>query len=158
MAIPTVRTSSHAIDFGTSNTCIARWNSHAATRNCELTWFISSTESKPPDSQFGICQDASQNKVVVGQAVRDRGLDLTSDSIFPQLQTRDCLKFRFYQKSMGRLSLSSRWFLTELIEKLDVNASDVQQSLVLTVDSFEAYRHWLGRCANFAGGAGADLG
>jgi len=88
MAIPTVRTSSYAIDFGTSNTCIALEPSHAATRNCELTWFISSTESNPLIPSL-VYVEMPQNKVVVGQAVRDRGLDLTS-SIFPQLQTRDC--------------------------------------------------------------------
>jgi len=61
---------------------------------------------------------------------------------------------------MGRLSFEQvgQWFLTELIEKLDVNASDVQQSLVLTVpvDSFEAYTDW--GVPISTGGAGADLG
>jgi len=95
--------------------------------------------------------------VVVGQAVR--GLD-HDPSIFPQLQTRDCC--RVLPEIDGQIvsfEQVGQWFLTELIEKLDVNASDVQQSLGVdrTCDSFEAYRHWLGG-ANFAGGAGADLG
>jgi len=54
---------------------------------------------------------------------------------------------------MGGVSFEQvgQWFLTELIEKLDVNASDVQQSLVLTVpvDSFEAYHTGWVKCANF---------
>jgi len=71
------------------------------------------------------------------------------------------LKFRVLPEIDGQIvsfEQVGQWFLTELIEKLDVNASDVQQSLVLTVpvDSFEADTGWV-RC-QFTGGAGADLG
>jgi molecular chaperone DnaK (HSP70) len=101
-------------------------------------------------------EDASQSKVVVGQAVRDRGLDLTSNPRF----------FRSFKRGIGAeiqgflpeldgqivsFEQVGQWFLTELIEKLEVDAADVQQSLVLTVpvDSFEAYRHWLGQVCQF---------
>jgi len=92
--------------------------------------------------------------------VRDRGLDLTSDLDFSAASNAGLLLIRVLPEIDGQIvsfEQVGQWFLTELIEKLDVNASDVQQSLVLTVpvDSFEAYRHWLGRCANFAGGCGS---
>jgi len=89
MAIPTVRTS-YAIDFGTSNTCIARWN--PVTQQPEtvsLPGLSHQLSQNPLIPSLVYVKDASQNKVVVGQAVRDRGLDLTTLD-FPQLQTRDC--------------------------------------------------------------------
>lgn len=158
MAIPTVQTSSYAIDFGTSNTCIARWN--PVTQQPEtlsLPGLSHQLSQNPPlIPSLVYVEDASQNKVVVGQAVRDRGLDLTSDTRF----------FRSFKRGIGAniqgflpeldgqivsFEQVGQWFLTQLIEKLDVESSGVQQSLVLTVpvDSFEAYRHWLGQVCQF---------
>lgn len=158
MAIPTVQTSSYAIDFGTSNTCIARWN--PVTQQPEtlsLPGLSHQLSQNPPlIPSLVYVEDASQNKVIVGQAVRDRGLDLTSDTRF----------FRSFKRGIGAkiqgflpeldgqivsFEQVGQWFLTQLIEKLNVDSSDVQQSLVLTVpvDSFEAYRHWLGQVCQF---------
>lgn len=141
-----------AIDFGTSNTCIARWN--PVTQQPEtlsLPGLSHQLGQNPPlIPSLLYVEDASQQKVVVGQAVLDRGLDLTSDPRF----------FRSFKRGIGAdiqgflpeldgqiisLPQVGQWFLTQLIEKLD--AADVGQSLVLTVpvDSFEAYRHWLGQ-------------
>lgn len=86
--------------------------------------------------------------------MRDRGLDLTSNPRF----------FRGFKRGIGAkiqgflpeldgqiLSFEQvgQWFLNQLIEELEPATSKGQQqvSLVLTVpvDSFETYRHWLGR-------------
>ena len=90
MAIPTVRTASYAIDFGTSNTVIARWN--PVTQQTETLAIpglsVQLGQNPPLIPSLVYVEDASQSKVVVGQAVRDRGLDLTSNPrFFPQLQT-----------------------------------------------------------------------
>jgi molecular chaperone DnaK (HSP70) len=154
MATPTVRTASYAIDFGTSNTVIARWN--PVTQQPETIAIpglsIQLGQNPPLIPSLVYVEDASQSKVVVGQAVRDRGLDLTSEPRF----------FRSFKRGIGAqiqgflpeldgqlvtFEQVGQWFLTQVIEKLDAEAPDIGQSLVLTVpvDSFEAYRHWLGQ-------------
>lgn len=141
-----------AIDFGTSNTCIARWNPVTQQPETLSLPGLSAQLGKNPPliPSLLYIEDASQKKVVVGQAVRDRGLDLTSDPRF----------FRNFKRGIGAeiqgflpeldgqlvtFETVGQWFLTDALEKLD--ASLVGQSLVLTVpvDSFEAYRHWLGQ-------------
>ncbi len=152
MAIPTVRTASYAIDFGTSNTVIARWN--PVTQQTETLAIpglsVKLGQNPPLIPSLVYVEDASQSKVVVGQAVRDRGLDLTSNPRF----------FRSFKRGIGAdiqgflpeldgqivtFEQVGQWFLTQVIEKLDADAPESGQSLVLTVpvDSFEAYRHWL---------------
>lgn len=154
MAMSKTRTMSYAIDFGTSNTCIARWN--PVTQQPEtlsLPGLSHQIGQNPPlIPTLVYVEDATVGKVVVGQAVRDRGLDLTSDPRF----------FRSFKRGIGAdiqgflpeldgqivsFEQVGQWFLTQLIDKLDVNAFDAEQSLILTVpvDSFEAYRHWLGQ-------------
>jgi len=143
-----------AIDFGTSNTCLARWNPVTQLpETLSLSGLSVQLGQNPPlIPSLVYVEDASQAKVVVGQAVRDRGLDLTSDTRF----------FRSFKRGIGAdihgflpeldgqivtFEQIGQWFLTQLIEKLNALAPDAGQSLILTVpvDSFEAYRHWLGQ-------------
>ena len=141
-----------AIDFGTSNTVITRWN--RATEKPE-TLSLSGLSQKLGDNpplipSLVYVKNANQNKVVLGQAVRDLGLDLTTDSRF----------FRNFKRGIGTeiqgflpeldgttitFEQVGKWFLQELIETLKQETSDITDSLVLTVpvDSFEAYRNWL---------------
>lgn len=143
-----------AIDFGTSNTVIARWNQ--ATQQPEtisipgITW--KTAQSPPLIPSLVYVEDAGQDSVVIGQAVRDRALDLASDPRFfcnfkrgigtpiqgflPELDGRS---IRFEQVG--------HWFLTDVIQKLRASDPEVARSLVFTVpvDSFETYRLWLGR-------------
>lgn len=142
-----------AIDFGTSNTCIARWN--PVTQQPEtlsLPGLSHQLAQNPPlIPSLLYVEDASMGKVVVGQAVRDRGLDITSEPRF----------FRSFKRGIGAdiqgflpeldgqivsFEQIGQWFLHQLIEKLEAETPDVDQSLILTVpvDSFEAYRYWLG--------------
>lgn len=143
-----------AIDFGTSNTVITRWN--PVTQQPEtlsLPGLSLQLSNNPPlIPSLVYVEDAVQGKVIVGQAVRDRGLDLTTDPRF----------FRSFKRGIGTdiqgflpeldgqiisFEQVGQWFLTQLIEKLNADIPNVGQSLVLTVpvDSFEAYRHWLGQ-------------
>ncbi|HEY9876502.1 MAG TPA: Hsp70 family protein [Candidatus Obscuribacterales bacterium] len=142
-----------AIDFGTSNTVIARWN--PATQQPETLSLpglsVISGHNPPLIPSLVYIEDASQRKVVIGQAVLDRGLDLKTNPRF----------FRSFKRGIGAdiqgflpeldgqiisFEQVGQWFLTDIVEKLQVSLPDVGQSLVLTVpvDSFEAYRHWLG--------------
>ena len=140
-----------AIDFGTSNTVITRWN--AATQQVETISLPGLSqqlgENPPLIPSLVYVEDAGSPKVTIGQAVRDRGLDLRGDPRF----------FRGFKRGIGaqvqgflpeldgnivNFEQVGQWFLTQLIEKLQDDTSDTE-SLVLTVpvDSFEAYRHWL---------------
>ena len=154
MAISQARTSSYAIDFGTSNTCVTRWN--PVTQQPEtlnLPGLSQQVGQNPPlIPSLVYVENAAQNQVVVGQAVRDRGLDLTSNPRF----------FRSFKRGIGAniqgflpeldgqiisFEQVGQWFLSQIINELTAQEPDVAQSLVLTVpvDSFEAYRLWLGK-------------
>ena len=82
-----------AIDFGTSNTVIARWN--RATQQPEtitlpgISWKTAQNPALIPSLIY--VEDATQGKVVIGQAVRDRALDLASDRRF----------FRNFKRGIG---------------------------------------------------------
>ncbi len=152
MAMSTTRTASYAIDFGTSNTVITRWNS--ATQQPETLSLpglsLQLSQNPPLIPSLLYVEDASQGKVAVGQAVRDRGLDLTNDLRF----------FRSFKRGIGadiqgflpeldgtivRFEQVGEWFLKQVITNLKSSPGESIESLILTVpvDSFEAYRHWL---------------
>lgn len=148
----TTGTTSYAIDFGTSNTVVARWN--GVTQQAEtlslpgLSWQLPPNPPLIPSLVY--VEDASQGQSIIGQMVRDRGLDLTRDPRF----------FRSFKRGIGteiqgflpeldgqvvRFEQVGEWFLRQIIEKLQPEGEEAIDSLILTVpvDSFEAYRHWL---------------
>jgi molecular chaperone DnaK (HSP70) len=141
-----------AIDFGTSNTVVARWN--LASQQPETLALPGSTvrlgQNPPLVPSLVYVENAARKKVVIGQGVRDRGLDLNTDPRF----------FRSFKRGIGsavqgflpeldgqtvNFEQVGHWFLTQLIQQLKVSYPEAGQSLVFTVpvDSFEAYRHWL---------------
>ncbi|MDX2229965.1 MAG: Hsp70 family protein [Leptolyngbyaceae cyanobacterium bins.349] len=143
-----------AIDFGTSNTVIARWN--RVTQQPEtlsLPGIAWKTAQNPPlIPSLLYVEDASQGQVVIGQTVRDRALDLATDQRF----------FRNFKRGIGssiqgflpeldgqtlRFEQVGQWFLTAVIQHLKATDPEVTQSLTFTVpvDSFETYRLWLGQ-------------
>jgi molecular chaperone DnaK (HSP70) len=143
-----------AIDFGTSNTVITRWNS--ATQQSEtlsLPGISQQLNQNPPlIPSLLYVEDASRDKVVIGQAVRDKGLDLSNDPRF----------FRSFKRGIGadiqgflpeldgkivQFEQVGQWFLNQIIEQLKSTQQSTIDSLILTVpvDSFEAYRHWLSK-------------
>jgi len=146
-----------AIDFGTSNTVIARWN--RATQQPETLSLAGlsyrSGQNPPLIPSLVYVENASQNQVVVGQGIRDRGLDLGSDPRF----------FRNFKRGIGSSvqgflpELDGRtvtfeqvgdWFLTQVIQQLKTSEPEAGQSIVFTVpvDSFETYRLWLGKVSD----------
>ncbi|MCP2731080.1 Hsp70 family protein [Limnofasciculus baicalensis] len=155
-------TVSYAIDFGTSNTVIARWNSLTQQpETLNLPGLSLQLSQNPPlIPSLVYVEDASQGKVIVGQSVRDRGLDIANNPRF----------FRSFKRGIGtalqgflpeldgkmvRFEEVGEWFISEIIAKLlpplappyegGGLENEKIESLILTVpvDSFEAYRHWL---------------
>ncbi len=140
-----------AIDFGTSNTVITRWN--PVTQKPETlnipNLSIQQGLNPPLIPSLIYVEDASIGQVIVGQQVRDRGLDLKNDPRF----------FRSFKRGIGAsiqgflpeldqqivtFEQVGQWFLSEVISQLTSQQGGLE-SLVLTVpvDSFETYRHWL---------------
>ncbi|MBD2570718.1 Hsp70 family protein [Anabaena lutea] len=141
-----------AIDFGTSNTVITRWN--PVTQRPETINLpglsIQQNLNPPLIPSLVYVEQATQDQVLVGQQVRDRGLDIKSDSRF----------FRSFKRGIGAniqgflpeldgenitFEQVGTWFLTKIISELARTEGGLD-SLVLTVpvDSFETYRYWLG--------------
>ena len=84
---------SYAIDFGTSNTVIARWN--PITEQSEIITLSGTSyrTAQNPDliPSLVYVEDAAASKVLVGQQVRDRGLDVQNDPRF----------FRSFKRGIG---------------------------------------------------------
>lgn len=142
----------YAIDFGTSNTVIARWN--AVTEQPEIISLngLTRSSSHHPSlipSLLSV-ENAQQGQVLVGQQVCDRGLDVAGkDRFFRRFKRGIGSPIQGFLPKIDGITLSFEqigdWFLTTILEQLQDESLEPIQSLVLTVpvDSFEAYRHWL---------------
>jgi molecular chaperone DnaK (HSP70) len=146
----------YAIDFGTSNTVIARWN--AATQQPEtllLPSLSAQLKNNPPlvPSLLYVEQAATQMfqvQSIAGQAVRDRGLDLASDPRFFRNFKRGIgTSVQGFMPELDGISLSfeqiGNCFLHQVLSALKAQDPDFS-SVVFTVpvNSFETYRLWLG--------------
>ncbi|PSB22853.1 molecular chaperone DnaK [filamentous cyanobacterium CCP1] len=140
----------YAIDFGTSNTVVVRWN--PVTQQPEtlsLPGLSLQMAGNPPlIPSLLYVEDAARAEVFIGQTVRDRGLDLKNNPRFFRNVKRGIgAEIQGFLPELDGRSVSfeqvGQWFLTEVIQTLQT--TDVLNSLVFTVpvDSFEAYRLWL---------------
>ncbi len=143
-----------AIDFGTSNTVVARWN--PATQQPETLSLpelsVRLAQNPPLIPSLVYVEDAVEETLVLGQAVRDRGLDLSSDlRFFSNFKRGIGTAVQGFLPELDGRHLSfeqiGQWYLTQIIRQLQTHEPDIGQSLVLTVpvDSFEQYRLWLGQ-------------
>ncbi|MEG4278973.1 Hsp70 family protein [Microcoleus sp. MON1_C1] len=142
-----------AIDFGTSNTVVARWNQVLQQpETLKLPGLSAISAQNPPlIPSLLYVEDAAQSKALLGQQVRDRGLDLSGDSRF----------FRNFKRGIGTsvqgfvpeldgqlitFEQVGEWYLSQIVNSIRQLPLPID-SLIFTVpvDSFEAYRHWLGK-------------
>jgi molecular chaperone DnaK (HSP70) len=145
----------YAIDFGTSNTVITRWN--AATQQPETLALVAASQrvgqNPPLIPSLVYVENAQTGQVVAGQTVRDRALDVATDSRF----------FRNFKRGIGtniqgflpeldgravNFEQVGEWFLTQMIRQLQAVEPIDELVFTVPVDSFEAYRLWLGRIAD----------
>jgi molecular chaperone DnaK (HSP70) len=147
----------YAIDFGTSNTVIARIKDFAEdgskrgeVETVKLAGLSSLVLGNPPlIPSLVYVQDAQTSQVLIGQEVRDRGFDI-------QLDQAESRFFRSFKRAIGNpapgfvpeldgqevtFECVGGWFLRRLIEQLPEVESIV---FTVPVDSFEPYRQWLG--------------
>ncbi|MGD1936686.1 MAG: Hsp70 family protein [Cyanophyceae cyanobacterium] len=144
-----------SIDFGTSNTVVARWN--PGTQKPE-TLILPGLSMQQVDNPAVIpsllyVESASAEKIAAGQSVRDRGLDGLADSRF----------FRGFKRGIGTeiqgflpeldghtvsFEQVGEWFLTAIARQMQSagwldGESGSELILTVPVDSFEVYRSWL---------------
>ncbi|MGD2181112.1 Hsp70 family protein [Lusitaniella coriacea] len=150
--VKSAATTSYAIDFGTSNTLITRWN--ALTQQPEtvsLSGLSQQLADNPPlIPSLVYVEDARQGKIIVGQAVRDRGLDIANDPrFFSSFKRGIGTAMQGFLPELDGITVTfeqvGQWFLQTAIAQLQAETNDSLDSLILTVpvDSFEAYRNWL---------------
>ncbi|AMW28829.1 Hsp70 family protein [Arthrospira platensis] len=142
-----------AIDLGTSNTVISRWNPVTEQpETLKLPGLSQISAQNPPlIPSLLYVENAKEKQVLLGQQVRDRGYDLANDPRF----------FRNFKRGIGSniqgflpeidgeiitFETAGEWFLKNAIAAIS-NIPLTVDSLIFTVpvDSFETYRNWLGR-------------
>ncbi len=139
-----------AIDFGTSNTVIARWNS--VTEEAEILNLSGMSQklnlSPPLIPSLVYVENAQQGKILLGAEVREQGLDLNNDPRFFSNFKRGIGGSLGFFPELDQRTVTfeqvGEWFLQALLAQVET-----PESLVLTVpvDSFEVYRNWLtGAC------------
>lgn len=139
----------YAIDFGTSNTVVARVNENGGIETVELPAYSSLVADNPPlIPSLVYVVDAVSEQVLIGQEVGDRGLDNKTGKGEQRF-------FKSFKRAIGsqvsmfvpeidgrevEFELVGEWFLKRIIDQLP-NVD----SLIFTVpvDSFESYRNWL---------------
>lgn len=146
----------YAIDFGTSNTVITRWNADAQRPETVFLQDLSTQQKGNPPLVPSLlyveqaAETAESGRGLAGQAVRDRGLDIANDPRF----------FRNFKRGIGTsvqgfmpeldghaitFEQVGGWFLHQIVTQLKAQDANFD-GLIFTVpvDSFEAYRLWLG--------------
>ncbi|MCH9054575.1 Hsp70 family protein [Synechococcus sp. PCC 6716] len=150
----------YAIDFGTSNTLVTRWNYAAQAAECVTVAGLSVGFGEVPAliPSLAYVEDAKLPLVVVGQQVRDRGFDVAGDRrFFSRFKRGIGATVQGYLPELDGCPITfeaiGTWFLRTLLTALKHSAGDFGDSLMFTVpvDSFETYRRWLLQvCDGFA--------
>ena len=140
-----------AIDFGTSNTVITRWNQATEKPETLLIPGLSQQLSGIPPVVPSLLYvaEANQGTVQVGQTVRDRGLDVSKDQRFYRNFKRGIgTSIQGFLPELDGQSLTfekiGSWFLTEVIQAVQIQEQELDAVIfTVPIDSFELYRHWL---------------
>jgi molecular chaperone DnaK (HSP70) len=142
----------YAIDFGTTNTVIARWDETGGAAEIVSIPVISSpaAEDRPalvPSLVY--VENGKSQQVVIGQTVRDKGYDQQQNNrLFRNFKrgivTHPAPEPRSIDDSLWADRNAGRSFVKQVIDALPAKADEIDQ-LVLTapVASFEGYLAWL---------------
>ena len=141
-----------AIDFGSTNTVMARWN--IATNQPETLIF--ENLSRPAPLNFLVpsllyVQNAETEIVKIGQRVIDIGKDRSQTRLFNQIKRRLVADVRYVPKLDG-VKVTPEWvgnqFLRGLLKELR-SQQLFPTAIILTVpvQSYEKYLRWLEGCS-----------
>jgi len=141
-----------AIDFGSSNTVIARWN--IATNQPETLNFDGLNRPAPLNAlvpSLVYVKNAQEAIVEIGQQVIDLGKDRPQPRLFNQIKRRLVADIKYIPRLDG-VKVTPEWvgnqFLRELLHKLRSHQNFPSQ-IILTapVQSYEKYLRWLEECS-----------
>jgi molecular chaperone DnaK (HSP70) len=138
-----------AVDFGTSNTVVAHWNPVLEQSETLALPGLSLTMGPPLVPSLIYVERPEASGVVVGQAVRDRGLDIATDPrFFANIKRGIGAPLQGFLPAIDGQPIAFEqlgdWFLRSLLTQVrDVAGKEDTLVLTVPVDSFEVYRLWL---------------
>jgi len=141
-----------AIDFGSSNTVIARWN--IATNQPETLNFANLNRPAPLNClvpSLLYVQNAQAEIVEIGQRVIDKGRERSQPRLFNQIKRRLAAKVQ-YIPTLDGIKITPEWlgnqFLRELAKELR-SQQIFPSEIILTapVQAYEKYLRWLEDCS-----------
>ncbi len=141
-----------AIDFGTTNSVVARWNDKNESAEIVSLPKMSDAhvEDRPPViPSLLYVHDGKQATITIGQSIRDEGLDRQQDNRLFRNFKRGVVgtaatEARTIDGTAWEDKDAGKHFLNQLIESLPYKDSDIDQLVITTpVASFEGYLAWL---------------
>jgi molecular chaperone DnaK (HSP70) len=141
-----------AIDFGTTNTVIARWVEEASAPELLSLSVIGSAshDDLPPVVPSVLyVSDGKVGEISIGQAVRDQELDVRKDNRLFRNFKRGIVAApspepRFLDQVAWGDATAGQYFLRRLIDALPYPFDEIEQLVLTTpVASFEGYLTWL---------------
>ncbi len=141
-----------AIDFGSSNTVIARWN--IATNQPETLNFENLNRPTPLNClvpSLLYVQNAETEIVEIGQRVIDLGKDRTQPRLFNQIKRRLVANVNYVPKLDG-IKVTPEWLGNQFLRELSKELRSQQifpSEIILTapVQAYEKYLRWLEECS-----------
>ncbi|WP_434683832.1 Hsp70 family protein [Pseudanabaena minima] len=142
-----------AIDFGSSNTVIARWN--IATEQPETMIFGNLNRPAPLNGlipSLVYVQNAQAEIVEIGQRVIDQGKDRSQPRLFTQIKRRLVANVNYVPKLDG-VKVTPEWLGSQFLREISKELRSQQifpSEIILTapVQSYEKYLRWLEECSN----------
>jgi molecular chaperone DnaK (HSP70) len=142
-----------AIDFGSSNTLIARWN--IATDQPETMIFEGLNRPVPLNGlvpSLIYVQNAQAEIVEIGQRVIDQGKDRAQPRLFNQIKRRLVANVNYVPKLDG-VKVTPEWLGSQFLREISKELRSQQifpSEIILTapVQSYEKYLRWLEESSN----------
>lgn len=142
-----------AIDFGSSNTVIARWN--IATDQPETMIFEGLNRPVPLKGlvpSLVYVQNAQTEIVEIGQRVIDQGKDRSQPRLFNQIKRRLVANVNYIPKLDG-VKVTPEWLGSQFLREISKELRSQQifpSEIILTapVQSYEKYLRWLEESSN----------
>ncbi|MCY7333426.1 MAG: Hsp70 family protein [Pseudanabaena sp. CAN_BIN31] len=141
-----------AIDFGSSNTVIARWN--IATNQPETLDFDNLNRPAPLNClvpSLLYVQNAQAEMVEIGQRIIDKGRDRSQPRLFNQIKRRLAAKVQ-YIPTLDGIKITPEWLGNQFLRELAKEMRSQQifpSEIILTapVQAYEKYLRWLEDCS-----------
>ncbi len=141
---------SFAIDFGTSNTVIARWNPVSQAAEVINLPGLSESATSCLIPSLVYVENAATNSITIGQQViRNELTNTEPQRLFRHFKRGIGVEIQGYLPVLDQQTITldqvGAWFMQGVYQALGRQYPDAQKSLILTVpvDSFEAYHLWL---------------